>query len=216
MTTYDGGPPRPSVLLRLRDVWRHGLVLQTLFDVLACVGIVVTPYYIVEESVATLPEQIEEPRMVEVHWRFLNESDVPAMAAMPDGGLTEKEDLGRLAQGMLAFGAWVEGRLVAFTWANPHKLDFDPARRALQPDEAYLFGARTMRSFRGQNLGPAMRREFYAGLAERGLTRLVSVIYACNTPAVRFKRKLHAQFRGLYLHVRLGRLWRHTWTLWEQ
>lgn len=203
----------PSTLRRMHDALRHGLVLQSLLNLVARVGVEITPYYLVEESLDWLPAGLPAAEVPDLVMRRLAVADVPALAAMPDGGLTEAEARERLERGVWGLGAWSGGELVAFVWAHLEQLDFAPCRRPLAPDEAYLCGARTRRSYRGRNLSPALRCELYRRLAAEGRTRLLSVSYAFNRPAVRFKRKLGARFSRLYLCTSLWGRCRRNWLL---
>lgn len=200
-----------STLVKVRDVLRHGLLGQTMLDILRRLGIEITPYYLVEESADTLPAEIPPAKLPELEMRFFTLDDAPAIAAMPDGELSETEARARLEGGVWGFGAWSAGELVSFTWANLEELDFDPCRRPLESNEAYLYGAKTSRSCRGMNLGPAMRVELYRSLAQHGRMRLLSISYTFNRPAIRFKQKLNARFAFHYLYLNLWGLWRRNW-----
>jgi hypothetical protein len=199
-----------SPIRKIRDVVRHGLLLQTLLDLLRRIGLEITPYYVVEESLDWLPEELPPTQVPDLTMRCLEPADA-ALAAMPDGAITEVEARERLESGVWGLGAWSGSELIAFVWADLTELDFDPCRRPLAADEAYLFGARTSRRCRGMNLNPALRREMYAQLAGRGRTRLVSISYALNRPAIRFKQELGARFTHLYLFISRGGRWRCNW-----
>lgn len=202
-----------STLSRIRDVIRHGLLLQTLLDLLRRLGLEITPYYLVEESLDWLPPDPPETQVPDLIMCLLEPADAAAVAAMPEGDLTEAEARGRLEQGLWGFGAWSRGELIAFAWAHLRELDFEPCRRRLAEDEAYLFGAKTSRRCRGMNLHPVLRREMYARLAERGRTRLISISYALNRPAVRFKQKLGARFTRLCLSTSVRGRCRRNWLI---
>ena len=202
-----------STISKIRDVVRHGLLFQTLLDLLRRTGIEITPYYIVEESLDRLPRDVPKTQVPDLTMRFLEPADAAALEAMPDGAIPEAEARRRLEQGVWGFGAWSNGELIAFAWAHLRELDFDPCRRPLSDDEAYLFGAKTSRRCRGMNLNPALRREMYERLATRGRTRLISISYALNHPAIRFKQKLGARFTRLYIFTSFWGRWRCNWLI---
>ena len=60
-----------------------------------------------------------------------------------------------------------------------------------------------------EGLVPLLERK----LAAEGRTRLLSVSYAFNRPAVRFKEKLNARVRERHVAVELWRRWRRDWRL---
>jgi ribosomal protein S18 acetylase RimI-like enzyme len=192
-------------------VIRHGLVLQTALDLLARLGIRVTPYHLVEESFEAAGGRIREARIPDLRMRRLEPADAPAVGAMPEGDVGEDEARRRLETGIRGFGAWAGGELVAYMWAHLDELDHEPCRRPLAPDEGYLYGARTARSCRGLGLGPALRTALYQHLAAEGRTRLLSVSYAFNQPAIRFKRKLNARLIERHVAVVLWGRWRRDW-----
>ena len=203
----------PLLFKKIRDVLRHGLVIQTALDALRRLGVEITPYYLVEETVPALPVTLPIPDLPNLTSRLLGPGDLPAVGAMPESRFSEAQARVMLEQGMVGLGCWSDAELVAFTWVNPREFDFAPCRFGLKEDEAYLFGATTSRRYRGRNLSPFMRHALYEHLAGEGRGRLYSISYAFNKPAIRFKRKLNARFTRLYLYVNLWNLWRRNWLL---
>ncbi len=197
--------------VKVRDVLRHGLLLQTGLDGLARVGIEITPFRLYAESLDSLPDGVARDAPPGIELRPLAPGDAAAVAAMPESDTGEDEARERLLHGIVAVGAWSGNQLVACSWADLEQLDYEPCRRSLAPDEAYLFGARTARSSRGMDLGPAVRIALYEHLADMGRTRLLSVSYALHRPANRFKEKLGATIEERHVHVSLAGRWQRDW-----
>lgn len=202
-----------EVWVKIRDVVRHGLLVQTWLDLLRRAGVEIKPYYLVEESLDEMPANLPEPRAPHLQMRFLSPEDAAAVGRMPEGDLSERAARDPMETGVCGFGAWSDGELVAFNWANLRELYFEPCRRPPAEDEAYLFGAKTARPYRGMNLGPAMRRELYVQLAALGRRRLLSISYTFNRPAIRFKQKLNARFTHHYLYLGLWGWYRRNFLL---
>ncbi|HOE97059.1 MAG TPA: hypothetical protein PLS90_03590 [Candidatus Sumerlaeota bacterium] len=205
-------PGGASVWRKLRDVIRHGLVIQTLLDVLRKAGLEITPYYVMREAVVS-PDAAPVAGLENLRLAWLGPEDAAQVGALPDSKFSEAETRARLARGQRCLGAWVGSELAAFMWVDTGELDFEPCRGPLHPHEAYLFGATTTRARRGHNLVPHLRAELYRALRAEGRTVCYSISYAFNTPALRFKRKLNARCDRLYLYVSLWGLARRNWLL---
>lgn len=203
----------PLVFKKIRDIVRHGLVIQTMLDLLRRLGVEVTPYYLMREAIDPSFAPPQKTNLPDPTFRFLDESEIEKVAALPESRLTEEEARRKFERNQLCFGALLDGDLAACVWVELNEMDFDPCRRKLADNEAYLFGARTARRWRGHDLSPLMRRLIYKELAQRGRTHCYSISYVFNTPAIRFKRKLRARHDKLYLYVNLWGCWRRNWLL---
>jgi GNAT superfamily N-acetyltransferase len=93
--------------------------------------------------------------------------------------------------------------VIAWMWSNLNFCDSRLLQFPLRENEAYLTGANTLEEFRGRNLAPWLRLEFYRRLRDRGKTKICSITEYFNRPAFAFKKKLGAKPLGLYLHVLL-------------
>ncbi|MGI9043014.1 MAG: GNAT family N-acetyltransferase, partial [Gemmatimonadaceae bacterium] len=130
--------------------------------------------------------------------------DMAELALMPGRDLAEADLQARLASGQMCLGARHRGSVVAFTWCNLRQCMIERhALFELRDDEASLFDAYTVESFRGRDLARWMRYRCYEELAAMGRRRCYSVTIVFNTPAVRFKQKLGAKVigRGVYVDL---------------
>jgi hypothetical protein len=96
---------------------------------------------------------------------------------------------------------------VAFSWCDLERCNFRGFQFPLQENEAYLFDAYTLVPYRGQRLAAAVRYALYRELAAIGKTRLLSLSYALDKPALKFKQRLNAQRLEFLLFVELFRKW---------
>jgi len=124
------------------------------------------------------------------------------MASIPGRTFSEEELTKRLKEGKRCYGAKIEGRIAAFTWADLREFGTRTRRFLLQEDEAYLFDAYTLPGHRGKGLAPVVRYYAYERLEDMGKKRLYSITDFFNVPSLRFKKKLGAkiiELRMLFL-----------------
>lgn len=200
----------------LRKVWvklRYSHFLRLVFDALSKTGIRVTPYYVVQEGLfgGTIPGL--EKGFEEYELGFLDEDDMPALAAIPGRDLPLAKLKARLAKGQMCFGLKHQGRPVSFNWFDFEEFIFDQHRFPMKGNEASLFDAYTDMDFRGRGLVPYVRYQSYKELAKMGRTRLYSGSDFFNTPSIRFKRKLQAKLIELNLLIIFFKKWHLRWCL---
>ncbi|MBT8097145.1 MAG: GNAT family N-acetyltransferase [Woeseia sp.] len=171
----------------------------------------IQPYYLIREGTAAVTlkqnEHFDELAIV-----VATPEDIPRIAACQDW-VTEELLQGRFEKGHLCMMVVRGEELVGHTW-----VDFEEVHEAycdyeLQSDEAYLFDAFIKREYRGFGLAPYVRKECYEYLARIGRRQYYSISDYFNTPAIRFKKKLHAEIFRLYLYVKIGRYTLGNWVL---
>jgi GNAT superfamily N-acetyltransferase len=129
------------------------------------------------------------------------------ISAIPYRSLSEEQLLLRLEEGKLCFGAKHRGIPVAFTWCDMNECHYEGQRFRLKDDEAYLFDAYTLDSYRGRGIAPYIRYQLYKELAKLGRTALHSVSERFNSSSIRFKEKLNARLVGRGILVQLFSKW---------
>jgi len=132
---------------------------------------------------------------------LLGPEDIKKITTMPGRSDMEGYLLQRMNEGNLCFGIIHEGELIAFTWCALDKFPITEINIPLKKDEAYLFDAYTLDSYRGKGIAPYLRLEIYKKLDEMGKKKLYSVSDIFNTPAIRFKKKLNAKILKLILVI---------------
>lgn len=187
---------------------RFGLVLQRLRFLLGKLGIVIVPYYWIEEG----GEQADLARLEaaqEYTFRLLDDSDLQSLAAL-EPGLSPEELLSRRRPGKLCYGALYRGEVAALNWIDLERCDFIARPYVLAANEAYLSTMYTRLAFRGRNLAPHLRRRSYEMLEGMGRSKFFSVSDVLSPAAIGFKKKLGARFVFFALYIRLfGRIERH-------
>src|SRR6266550_844762 len=172
----------------------YGVVLRILIDNVSKLGLRIEPYHLFLEGLGSPRAPIVPAAGAGYEIGFLDAGDIREIARMPGRNLSEDDLLSRFQKGMLCLGVKQSGAIVAFTWCNLDECAIEKHRLfTLRADEASLFDAYTIESFRGRELAPYMRYRCYEELAKLGRHRCYSVTVVLNTPAVRFKRKLGAQ-----------------------
>ena len=182
-------------------------------DALKRLKISVDPYIIFLEE---LSDDIIFPRIDNAHNTykiiFLGPGDMKTIEGLPGRISTEAGLLNRLKEDKICIAVKLAQELVAFTWYDLKECNFKSIKCPLKNNEAYLFDAYTLLSYRGKGIAPFMRYRSYQELNNLGKHKLFSVSDYFNTPAIRFKKKLKAKplelrlavrFRGIHLDLRL-------------
>ncbi len=181
------GPPPPNLLAR---------VVAAVLRRLERIGLVLRPFVLIREGIASGPPVVADARF---RAGFIDEADIPELVRSGSRDAATCRD--RLQQGQLCYGIKDGERIVAKMWCDLSEINFRPMRRALAPNEAYLYAAYTDPDVRGQNLAPLMREQCYAALRARGRDVFWSYSDYYNAPARRFKEKLGAIETAVGLYV---------------
>ena len=164
----------------------------------------VVPYQLYREYPAATAGLSLKPKLDGFDVLFLDPVEAVALARHPE--VPESADVlhARIEDGCLCLALKVEGRVVAYTWCNLRKCDYDGRLDfPLKDDEAYLFDARTFQACRGRSVAPFLRDQMYRKLADMGRSRLFSTTSCFNSSARRFKEKLRAKPVRLYVYIGL-------------
>ena len=209
----------PDIWSRLRNRVRYGLATQEALDRIAKLGLVVRPYFVVEEPVRTRSGPAGTHGLVV---RQLREEETPLIAHLPERRREEAK-----VRALLGFAhciaAFENGTLLGYGWFRRDYLcgasSADQAI-ALPADCAYLFDMFVCRGARGRNVAAYLRGETLNILAAQGVKHAFSISLAFNRSTRRFKAKLGATEVELRLHLRLKpfagldlRLRRRPWRL---
>lgn len=182
---------------------RRAPLMKTIFSVLREVGFIIEPYYIILEGLfnRSLPQL--ETELKEYAVGFLGSEDMKAISvsSIPDRNTTEEFLLNRLKRGDRCFGAKHRGNVAAFTWYGEKQCNFHGRIYPLKENEAALFDAYTLKSYRGKGIAPYIRYHLYKELNNLGKDVLYSDSDFFNTPSIRFKTKLNAKLLELRLHI---------------
>ena len=119
----------------------------------------------------------------------------------------------RLDNGHICVGLKHGDKVAAFTWAEMMECNHQPLSFRMAENEAYLYDAFTLPTFRGKGLAPYMRFQCYEQLKAKGRNRFYSISDYFNKPSVHFKQKLNARFEKLYVSIATKSGKSHTWKL---
>lgn len=192
----------------VRSKIRHDPFVQVILDGLAKIGIKIQPYYLVVEGLSDKSIPHLETGFNEYELGFLGSKDMKVISAIPYRVFSEEQLLLRLKAGKMCFGVKHRGNIAAFTWCDLDECHYEGYRFPLKQDQAYLFDAYTLDSFRGKGIAPYIRYLLYKELAKTGRKTLYSISDRFNLSSIRFKRKLNAKLVGRGLSVVLFRKWR--------
>ena len=178
---------------RFLDKLHHGGVSRILLDILNRCRLTVMPYVLFQEQPSAQSIKSFAPGFQDYTVAYLEESDLPAIAAIP-GRTHSLQQLERLlCEGKICLGLKCKEEIVAFSWCDLQECRFVGDRFELRTDEAYLFDAYTSTAYRGKSVAPYLRAMFYSELAAMGRQKIYNVSGSLNKPALRFKQKLGAR-----------------------
>ena len=188
---------------RYRKYLSNGLLAYKLFQILARAGILIERYHYFVEPPVPRGFGGKSPNSVGYEYYEAGPADLEQIAALDPNDDPREEIRSSFVNGMRCFTLRHQGRIVAATWCNVHEINYDPCRRRLDPDEAYLFGTQTLYEYRGRNVAAILRTYLHDALAAEGRKRVYSYTDTLNRPAVRFKEKIgaHILFDGLLVRV---------------
>jgi len=182
---------------------RYGTLFLSLQRRLYHLGINITPYYLVQESLSgiQLPEINDISSIYQIE--FLTPKDMKTIGQSDLIRGEEAQFTGWLEKGWKCLGVKHRGKVVAYSWINLEECHFSGHRFTLKENEAYLFNMYTAKSFRGKNLAVYLRYATYQALKKMGRDTYYSISEAFNKPSIRFKQKLNAKFlkKGVYVEL---------------
>lgn len=202
-----------TTVQKIRNVLRHGLIVQTALDILHKLGIEISPFYLVKEGLFGPEFRPPEPDLEELEISRFGPEEFEAVGKIPGNQDSESRLLELSAGGNECYGLKSRGAIVGYMWVAPSVCQYRGLRFPLAEDEAYLFNMVIVREYRGGNAAPYLRYGCMKELARKGRTTCISISTYFNAPAIRFKAKLGAKIDRLYLHVDFFGRWNRTWKM---
>src|SRR5262245_35980888 len=191
-----------SAWLRVRNRLRFGLATQEALDRLARCGLVIYPYYFVDEPVRPRTDLVP-PEGLE--FRQLDESWVHRFSSLPDRPRDEAKTRAFLEYATCVV-ALEQGEIVAHSLHTTHHIKGiaggNPIAE-LPPHCAYLFATFVCRHARGRTVSTLLRNHVHGLLAEKGIRHAISVSLAFNASTRKFKAKLGSTEPELRLLLRV-------------
>jgi hypothetical protein len=163
------------------------------------------PYYVIEEFYAERNKVICPLAGKDTRFSFLTRDDMELLGNHQVSNAPTQELIRLLDDGCLCLAVRYKGEIAAYSWCDMNYLRYKERKVALNPNEAYLFDARTYKAFRGKNLAPYVRHELCKLMNKRGIERFFSITLWSNSASMKFKQKLGARPIELFLYVGLFR-----------
>jgi len=203
-----------SILKKIRNKFRYGLIFLVIRDYLKKLGIEITPFYWMEE---TIPDKIQvnlEDDLNDYAFSFFGPEEIEAICKLPEREFISEERITKIFnKGKKCYGAHCKGEIAAFTWFDLEECNTKFYVAPMKNNEAYLFDMYVLKAFRGKNLAPILRYKIYTILKELGRDTCYSVTECFNTPSRKFKEKLNARYIFLGLHINLFKKYKRGWIL---
>ena len=205
-------PPKATPYQKLASRFRHGMILYSIRNILSRIGIEILPYWIEREGMDLCSKQPEIrdsldeyqflPIGMEYIQKFFREQNWNSSAFETNA----KWDT-------FAYALYKNSQVAAFMMGRSQSFEYQGKHFELANNEAYLENMYTFDEYRGKNLAPYLRYKCYEVLAERELNVCYSVTQYFNSSSLKFKSKLGAQHRELYLHIGLFNKFQKTFLL---
>ncbi|OGP60333.1 MAG: hypothetical protein A2V65_00760 [Deltaproteobacteria bacterium RBG_13_49_15] len=161
----------------------------------------IVPFFLYQEGLSNESQKNLKPSLEPCETIFLGPEDLKAITANPESMETEEALRKRLSRGCIGIGIKHHDEIISYMWGNVRECDCNYIKFKLRGNEAYLSHARTLNAYRGKNLAPYLRVEFYRILKKMGRDRIISITDYLNKPARRFKEKLDAKPAKLYITI---------------
>ena len=203
-----------TYLKKISNKFKYGLVLQAIRNQLVRFGIVITPFYWVQEGINCTKVPEIKGAFSDFTVEFLEAKDFKIIDENVHG-YSEALLLGDLREGNLCLGLKHNDEIASFMWINLKECSFTPIKKPLKVDEAYLTSMHTIESFRGNNLAPYLRYKSYEILKKMGHDKIYSVSEYFNSSAIKYKKKLDAKNLKLVLYIQLFKRLEWSFTLRE-
>ncbi len=189
-------------LFQIKNVINKCYVLQCMYDISKSF-ILFVPFYLMKECLDNQNNIDVKPKLSFDSWElvFLGPPDMEKVSKTPGVREDKYELQKRLDEGCLCLGLKNGSIIIAHMWCNLSKCDSKLLTFSLNQNEAYLTDARTIEEYRGKNIAPFLRYQFYKHLKALGRTELYSITEYFNKPAMKFKEKLGARPWRLYLYL---------------
>jgi hypothetical protein len=193
----------PNAWVRLKNRFRFGLATQELLDRLARWGIVIYPYFLVDEPVRVRPELDRMEPGLQI--RQLRVDEAALIASLPERPRDEAAIRATLRRATCV-AILEDGQLLGYCWFARDQVrgmaGTDPMLE-LPADCAYYFDMFVCRNARGRALAVLLRNHLNRLLMAQGVTHACSISLAFNRSTRRFKAKLDAVEVELRLFLRL-------------
>ncbi|PKN88934.1 MAG: hypothetical protein CVU51_02680 [Deltaproteobacteria bacterium HGW-Deltaproteobacteria-1] len=187
---------------KLCDAFRYRKLLLVVTDQLAKLGFQFTPYFLTLETTLQIPD-IKLPDELQMSaWGVSTVEDIEEIRNHPETHWFDRFESSLQDDDCICFTLKQNEEIMAFMWCNFDRCPLIQDMK-LKADEAYLFGVFTYAKYRGKNLAPYLNSQVYQALSEMGRTRLFSLTGCFNTPALNFKKKLHARCVKAGLFIKL-------------
>ena len=211
--------PASSAWSRFRNRLRFGLAMQEVLDRLARFGVVIYPYYFVDEPVRPRIE-LEHPEGLE--FRRIDPGAAHLLAHLPE----RPRDVEKIRSVMAlatCIAALERDEIVAYSWYTQHHLKGATGGDPIVPlpaDCAYLFDMFVCRRARGHQVAAQLRNHVHRLLSTQGVRHAISISLLFNRSTRKFKAKLGAVETELRILLRIKpfpgldvRLHRKPWLL---
>ena len=195
----------PSLLRKIRENLRDGVLMHTTLGWLDRRGIGMNPYMVYREALR--PEFEEVPFEYSIFRVTLDNCESVLSDLASEKDLSPEDWKGDLRAGKLALAMRAEGVLVGYTWASLQHFAPYQKRTELGPEQAYVSNTYVLKNFRCRGMASLLKQAMNRELLQLGRKEIISVTDLLNKPAMNLKRRIDAEPLQLRLALRMSRWW---------
>ncbi len=200
MTVTSKEIKSPTLIRKILNKFKYGLVLESMRHQVARLGIKIVFYYWVREGMNPTPQPEIKGDISDYSAGFIEAEDIKGIEE--DMGAYSKESLlSYFSEDTKCLGLKCNGDLASFMFINFAECDSMSKKITMKEDEAYLTYMYTLKNYRGRNLAPYLRYKSYEILKEMGREKIYSISSLLNSSAIRYKEKLNAKNMKLILYI---------------
>lgn len=189
---------------KVKQRYRDGLILNSIYAELKQKKFSVDLFYLLQKDFFDETDLNIQPKIEPIVVELLKPSDMQSLATKAERDYSEERMLKMLSEGCKCMGIKYKDNIISYRWYNLRNYEDNPFSFSLElkENEAYLYGMRTLKAYKGMGLAPYLNYKVYKHLAQIGRTQFYSFVHFFNIPSIKYHRKVNAKPLKLYLNVK--------------
>jgi len=189
---------------KVKQSYRDGFILNTIYAGLKQKKFEVHLVYLFSKDILDEIDLDIQPKIEPLEIEHLKPSDMKYLAVKAERDYSEDMMLQMLSEGKICIGIKYKNEIVSYGWANLKSCKNNPFSFSfeLKENEAYTYGNRTLSAFKGKALAPYQKYHMYNHLAQKGRTKIYSLVLFSNIPSIKYRRKLNDKPLKLFMSVK--------------
>lgn len=203
-----------KILYRIKwisNILKNGLFWHGMRNTLAKIGFDFMPYFWEIGSIDIEPPKIRDDETL----YKLSVLGIEEISYITNNviGIGHKDLMNDLKKGDTCLSIKKGEKISVYSFIKHETFSFRGRRFIIKSSEGYVHNTYTFEDFRGLNLAPYLRYQFYQHLKNKGIYNYYSISEYFNKPTLKYKQKLNIKPQKLYLSIILFKKWEFNYTL---